>query len=141
METENPADQALIAQSTESLRSLLPEHIEWRWDEHHRAWLAEFSVDHEETVWTALCDCFQHQFDRKTIKKAPPTLKHRAGYYGKLEKNQKLLSVDSDGSNEVMLAWWPWGHGATVSVRAFRGNTSPYVPQTGLWDKVSQLFS
>jgi hypothetical protein len=40
-----------------------------------------------------------------------------------------------------MASWWPWGHGATVSVRLFLTDSSPYIPKTGFMHHLKRFFS
>lgn len=138
--TESPATKTLIYDSSEELRELLSDRVQWQWDKHNHALLAEFSVDHENPVFLTLKQHFPHIWDKKSIKKSLPELRHRAGNFAELEKKQLLLSKDMDGKDEIMLAWWPWGHGATISVRIFRSNPEPFVPETGLFSWLKNIF-
>ncbi|MFT2090240.1 hypothetical protein [Paraglaciecola sp. 2405UD69-4] len=115
--------------------------VKWKYDNFHKVMLAEFSVDKEEQVLITLQQIFPDSWDAKSIKKAPPKVKHYAGPFAKLVKKQKLLSANPDNHPRVMAAWWPWGHGATVSVRLFLTNTEPYVEETSLFSKLRNLFA
>ena len=138
---DSPANQALINATSEALREALSDKLTWKWDDFHHALLSEFSVDHEHHVFHTLQQHFPHVWDKKSIKQAPRLLKHRAGYFGKLDKQQKLLTLDEQGESQVMLAWWPWGHGATISVRIFRTDDTPYQPESGILAKLKGLFN
>ena len=133
---DSPASKALILSESEPLREALSHQLEWNWDEYHQALLAEFSVDHEQAIFLTLLQHFPFQWDRKSIKKAPPLMRHRASRFAALNKSQRLLTQDDSGDQEVMIAWWPWGHGATISVRIFRADTSEMPEPSGL----SKLF-
>ncbi len=138
---DSPANKQLIMSTTDALRESLSDRIQWQWDKHHQALLAEFSVDHEQHVYLTLLQHFPVHFDKKTIKQASPELKHQAGKFAQLSKEQQLLVSESQGQSEVMVAWWPWGHGATVSVRIFRIDPQPYVPPTGLLQWCKSVFN
>ena len=135
----SPSKEFILAETTE-LRDALPKGIEWAWDSHHNALLAEFSVDHEQSFLLTLAQYYPHKWDKKSIKQAAPKLGHRAKKFADLRASQLLFSTDNSGEAEIMLAWWPWGHGATISARIFRGNQDEYVPKSGLFQKISASF-
>lgn len=115
--------------------------VKWKYDEYHQVMLAEFSVDKQDQVLFTLQQHLPVCWDVKTIKKAPDQVKHYAGKFSKLVKQQKLFSSNIERQPKVMAAWWPWGHGATVSVRLFLTDTTPIVPKTGFIHKLTRLFS
>ena len=114
--------------------------VKWKYDDFHKVMLAEFSVDKQDQVLFTLQQTLPMSWDVKTIKKAPEEAKHYAGEFSKLIKQQKLFSTNIERHPKVMLVWWPWGHGATVSIRLFLTNTSPYIPKTGLMHKLTRIF-
>ena len=138
---DSPATKALIMSTSEGVRDALSDKLEWNWDDYHQALLAEFSVDHEQPIFLTLQQHFPYEWDKQSIKKAPPLLRHRASRFASLNKKQKLLTLDEEGKQEVMVAWWPWGHGATISARIFRADTSDLPPQTGLSSWFKRFFS
>jgi oxalate decarboxylase/phosphoglucose isomerase-like protein (cupin superfamily) len=115
--------------------------VKWKYDKFHNVMLAEFSVDKQDQVLLTLHQVLPISWDAKTIKKAPDEVKHYAGKFSKLVKQQKLFSTDIESHPKVMATWWPWGHGATVSVRLFLTDTSPYIAQTGFMHKLKRFFS
>jgi hypothetical protein len=115
--------------------------VKWKYDDFHKVMLAEFSVDKQDQVLFTLQQFFPMCWDVKTIKKAPHETKHYAGAFSKLVKKQKLFSINIEHNPKIMAVWWPWGHGATVSVRIFLTNTSPYVAKTGLFRKLTRIFA
>ncbi|WP_293747104.1 hypothetical protein [uncultured Paraglaciecola sp.] len=115
--------------------------VKWKYDDFHKVMLAEFSVDKQDQVLFTLQQVLPVSWDINTIKKAPGEVKHYAGSFSKLVKQQKLFSTSVERHPKVMAAWWPWGHGATVSVRLFLTDTSPYVAKTGFINKLTRLFA
>ena len=115
--------------------------IKWKYDDFHKVMLAEFSVDKQEQVLFTLHQVLPTSWDVKSIKKAPDEAKHFAGAFSKLVKQQKLFSTNIKHHPKVMVVWWPWGHGATVSVRLFLTNSSPYVPKFSLVHKLTRIFA
>lgn len=115
--------------------------VKWQYNDFHQVMLAEFSVDKQQQVMAVLEQILPHQWNAKSIKKAPAELKHLAGFFAKLVKNQCLFSSDYQSKPTVMVAWWPWGHGATVSVRLFLTNTSEFKPKASLIQRLGAIFS
>jgi hypothetical protein len=115
--------------------------VKWKYDDFHNVMLAEFSVDKQDQVLFTLQQVLPVNWNVKSIKKAPDEVKHYAGSFSKLVKQQKLFSTNIKCHPTVMVAWWPWGHGATVSVRLFLTNASPYVAKTGFMQKLTHLFA
>jgi oxalate decarboxylase/phosphoglucose isomerase-like protein (cupin superfamily) len=115
--------------------------VNWKYDDFHNVMLAEFSVDKQDQVLFTLQQILPVNWDVKTIKKAPEEVKHYAGAFSKLVKQQKLFSTNIEHHPKVMAAWWPWGHGATVSVRLFLTNTCPYIAKTGFMYKLTRIFA
>ncbi|WJG10226.1 hypothetical protein [Aliiglaciecola sp. LCG003] len=126
-----------IEQACEPLLNELDDLITWQWDEHLSCLLAEFSVDHAQFVYLHVQKHFPHVWDKKSIKSADPLLKHRAGFFNALKKNQQLLTQDTTGQHDIMASWWPWGHGATVSVRLFQVSNLPYQAPSGLFRRLT----
>ena len=96
--------------------------VKWKYDDFNRALLAEFSVDKADHV--------------NAIVKEPDLMKHLAGKYAVLSKKQRLYYPANDPHPAVMLAWWPWGHGATVSVRLFMVSQEPFVSSKPLLKRI-----
>jgi hypothetical protein len=115
--------------------------VKWKYDDFHKVMLAEFSVDKADQVLFSLKQMLPNCWDTKSIKKAPTEIKHYAGSFGKLVKEQKLLSASSNERPQTMVAWWPWGHGATISIRIFLTNTAPYVEKRSVFQKLTGLFA
>jgi oxalate decarboxylase/phosphoglucose isomerase-like protein (cupin superfamily) len=115
--------------------------VKWKYDDFHNVMLAEFSVDKHDQVLFTLQQILPISWDAKTIKKAPGEVKHYAGAFSKLVKQQKLFSTNIERGPKVMVVWWPWGHGATISVRLFLTDTSPYLAKTGLVYKLARIFA
>ena len=132
--------QKTITDSCSSFIEELGDKIEWQWDNHFDSYLAEFSVDHQEYAFKIAEKHFPYVWNKKSIRKANPILRHRAGFFNLIEKNQRLLSKDTNGEHDVMLVWWPWGHGATISMRLFCTNTLNYSEPKGWFAKIKAFF-
>jgi hypothetical protein len=119
----------------------LSSSVKWKYDDFHKVMLAEFSVDKQDQVLFSLQQVLPTSWDVRTVKKAPEETKHLAGAFSKLVKQQKLFSTNIKHHPKVMVVWWPWGHGATISVRLFLTNPSPYVAKTGILHKLTRIFT
>ncbi len=136
--TENQSNQNLMLQQIPGFIESLEDRVTWQWDTQFGCLLAEFSVDHEDFIYLKARQSFPFVWDRKSFKNADQFLQHRAGIFSMLEKKQQLLTQDKEGKEELMLSWWPWGHGATISMRIFRANTNPFVPSLSWFDKLKK---
>ena len=67
----------------------LGDELTWRWEARLSALLTEFSWEKKDRILTILRQLFPQEWHRKNIKKAPT----------------------------IAVIWWPWGHGATYSMR------------------------
>lgn len=137
---QSQINQQSLEQASSFFIEALGSKIQWQWDEQFQCLLAEFSVDHKEHVLLTAQKYFPFDWNRKSLKKADPYLIHRAGFFSALEKKQRLLTSDENGNRDIMLSWWPWGHGATVSARLFKASELPYIPPSGLLYKLKSLF-
>lgn len=127
--------EQLIYKHSLPLQQRLASHVnEWQWDERHQAIQTAFSVDHAEVVGRILSDYFSHHWQGKAFRQAPTELRHKAGVFARLEKRQCIYTHAADP--QLFAVWWPWGHGATVSVRLFLPDLSPYQPPTGMLAKL-----
>lgn len=139
--TENQSNKNLMLQQIPAFVESLEDRISWQWDTQFGCLLAEFSVDHEEFIYLKAKQHFPHVWDKKSFKLASEFLQHRSGVFSVLEKQQQLMTKDKDGKEEIMLSWWPWGHGATISMRVFKANSNPYVAKHGWFAKLKKQFT
>ena len=114
--------------------------LKWQWEERNQTLLAEFSVDKKNQVWLVLQQHYTSCWDAKAFKKAPNEIKHQAGNFARLSKDQHLFSTNVSPYDRTMVVWWPWGHGATISIRIFFINDTPIKPAKGLKALLERLF-
>lgn len=114
--------------------------LKWQWEERNKSLLAEFSVDKKDQVWLILQQHYCQCWDAKSFKKAAAEIKHMAGNFNSLNNEQHLFTTPTPPYNRTMVAWWPWGHGATVSIRLFFIDDSPFKPAKGLKALFQRLF-
>ena len=107
------------------ITTALGDQITWRWDEQQSALLTEFSWEKKEKMLSVLRQLFSEEWHRKSIKKAPKTLKAELGDLAKLTKEQLIFSRPAtDKTPALALIWWPWGHGGTYSMRLLALHTN-----------------
>lgn len=124
---------------SQPLRARLAERIVlWEWDAHTQALQGAFSVDHKDAVWAILEEEFPHIWSSKNLRSCPPETRQQARHFARLQKQQKLLCGYKEPA--LMAAWWPWGHGATVSLRLFLADTRPYQPAKGVRARLASFF-
>ena len=96
----------------------LGDELTWRWDDKLSMLLTEFSWEKTERILIVLRQLFSEEWSHKNIKKSPKAIKAELGELTKLTKEQLIFTrpatVDTPA---IALFWWPWGHGATYSIR------------------------
>ncbi|WP_158771157.1 hypothetical protein [Paraglaciecola sp. L1A13] len=128
--------ETIIRQRGAIIVDALNDVVKWKYDDFNRALLAEFSADKAQQVNAIVRQHFTVEWDVTNVKQAPNLMKHLAGKYARLSKKQKLYYPQQDERPDVMLAWWPWGHGATVSIRLFIVNQEPFVSKKPLLKRI-----
>ncbi|MFQ3235774.1 MAG: hypothetical protein ACI9C4_001336 [Paraglaciecola sp.] len=130
-----------IRASASAIIAALKDRVTWKYDGFNNALLAEFSADKELYILPIIHQHLPGQWDAKKVKQAPPLMIHLAGKFAKINKKQKLFYPHSTEPPQVMLAWWPWGHGATISIRLFVVNQEPFVPKISLLKRWCSFFT
>jgi hypothetical protein len=110
--------QEKIKEFTHPIIPLLGDQLTWRWEDRFSAMLSEFSRDKKDKTLVAVRQQFEHEWSKKTVKKAPQEIKEHLGPLIKLNKDQLVLARPATDSTPAIIAlWWPWGHGGTYSLR------------------------
>ncbi len=101
-----------------SVTTPLGDELKWRWEDKMSALLAEFSWEKKERILKQLRQLFSDEWNKKSIKKAPKALKEELGQLAQLNKEQLVFTRPAtENSPALAMIWWPWGHGATYSMR------------------------
>lgn len=96
----------------------LGDELTWRWEDKQSALLTEFSWEKKDRFLAVLRELFTEEWNNKTIKKAPKTVKDELGELASLSKAQLIFTRPAcEEMPALALMWWPWGHGATYSMR------------------------
>jgi len=132
---------------TNPIIHLLGEQLTWRWEDRFSVMLSEFSRDKKDKTLDALRQQFEHEWNKKSVKRAPQEIKDHLGPLIKLNKDQLILARPATDSTPAVIAlWWPWGHGGTYSLRLALLD-SPYKYQddstsgAGLITRLKSLFA
>ena len=134
------ANEKSTSELSQNLREKLSPLIsEWQWEERFCALQGAFSSDKSEAVQAILNEYFAQTWTHKSLKKASEDTKKQAGAFASLSKTQCLYS-ESEATN-LLAAWWPWGHGATVSVRLFEAYSTQWQEKRGLLTKLTSWFA
>ena len=89
----------------------------WKWDHRFEAFLAEFSADNGDEFRAILERDFSKVWDSSNIREAPDIVQMCDNNFGGLRSGQLLFTTDPSQDVFVCGAWWPWGDGATISLR------------------------
>ncbi len=96
----------------------LGDELNWRWEEQMSALLTEFSWEKKDRILVTLRELLSEEWNNKNIKKAPKSLKDELGELINLNKKQLIFTRPAtDETPALAVIWWPWGHGATYSMR------------------------
>lgn len=133
--------QSEIEQACEKLLAELHGMVTWKWDDHFQALLAEVPTAEQEKILAVLEQHHEHQWDVKSIGKAPAAIKAKAGFFGDLRSNQLLFTSSPEGQAFVLAAWWPWGDGKIISVRLSATAPGPeHTPPQGMFRRIGNFF-
>lgn len=101
-----------------SITTPLGDELTWRWEEKKSALLTEFSWEKKERILTILRGLFSEEWHKKNIKQSPASLKLELSEFTNLSKEQLIFTKPATAQlPAIAVIWWPWGHGATYSMR------------------------
>jgi len=141
-----PYSQEKTEEFTRQITPLLGDQLNWRWEDRFSVMLSEFSRDKKDKTLAALRQEFEHEWNKKSIKKAPQEIKDHLGELTKLTKDQLILARPATDSTPAVIAlWWPWGHRGTYSLRLALLDT-PYeynessANDSGFLERLKRIF-
>lgn len=101
-----------------TITASLSDELTWRWEEKQSVLLSEFSWEKKERILTMVRSLFSEEWHKQNIKNAPKTLKDELGELANISKEQLIFTRPaSEETPALAIIWWPWGHGATYSMR------------------------
>lgn len=111
-----------------NLAAALPATLTYEWDDRFDGILAAFEVGSKEVIFETLSSQFGQSWDHASIGSAPSSIKSAAKEFGGLAPEQLMFACGLTQEIILLGLWWPWGNGATISIRLI-----PY--STGAADK------
>lgn len=139
--------QRHVEDTTQAIAQAFDGYLTWRWEDNHKSMLSEFARNKKDKTLAILRQQFDHEWTKKSIKSAPKILKEQLGQLTELSKDQILFTRPGSGESPTIIAiWWPWGHGATVSLRLTLVKDSYKLPEPinnkdNFFTVVKKLFS
>ena len=91
--------------------------FKWESDDRFGAALTTFKGAQEADVRAVLGQHLPAHHDVTTIADAPELAAQIARAFGGLRAGQELFFSDDSEAPMLVGAWWPWGNGATISLR------------------------
>lgn len=101
----------------EALAAALPDSLKWEWDDRFGCVAAAFEVAEKETMHSAVKAQLSLQWNRDSIRSAPTNVKKAINDFGGVATGQLLFARGLTEEIILLGLWWPWGHGATISIR------------------------
>lgn len=113
-----PYTEQEVKEASIDLVASLNELLIWRWEEEKNVLLAEFASGKADKVIAILQQHCAHEWNIKSIKNAPKSIKIELADNAKLIKNQRIFTnPPKNDQKSVVAILWPWGHGSTYSLR------------------------
>lgn len=109
----------------------------WSWDDRFTMILSSFPKEQEMQARASAAHALSYAWDSKSIATAPAGLRAICERTGGLRAGQMMMAGKAGG---VVLygLWWPWGGGATITLRLGIGDCGPFEPP---FPQVRTLFN
>ncbi|WP_026376512.1 hypothetical protein [Aestuariibacter salexigens] len=134
------ANQNLLLEASSPFLEDTSELFKWQWDERYPAILCQYSSDKHPQILVKLESLLPYYWDSKTIFQAPETIVSTTGKFAVLEKGQRLYAKSDSEERQLIALVWPWGHGATVSIRLLFSNPEYGKVKRSLFDRLFASF-
>ena len=95
----------------------LPGALEWEWEERFGVALTVFEKDDMAAVLAAVSGHFDSQWDSGTVGEAGDQISTLVDQMFGMQPGQLLFCSDDVSGLILFAAWWPWGNGASISLR------------------------
>ena len=99
------------------LHEAIPPSFARQWDDRFGVALISFDSAVREKILAALKADFPHQWDKSSIGKARKEVNKTVKSVFNINTGQFVFSTDENQIFVLLAAWWPWGNGATISLR------------------------
>jgi hypothetical protein len=105
-----------LLDSLERLRSQWPGGG-WAWDARFKCVASSFDKEIAERARAAMAGVLDSEWTATSISGSPPDVRALAGRYGGIRTGQMMFTGAAADGMYLFGLWWPWGDGATISLR------------------------
>lgn len=109
----------------------------WGWDPRFKCVSSSFGNEIAQRAREALAGVLGTEWSAANISGAPDPVRALSGRYGGVRSGQFLFVGEVVAGMNLFGLWWPWGDGATVSLRVGVANCDR---PTELYPQVRALF-
>jgi hypothetical protein len=111
----------------------------WSWDPRFKCVTSSFGKDIVEKAREAMVGVLDGEWSATSINQSPDEIRTLAARFGGIREGQLLFTGEAaDGRMHLFALWWPWGDGATVSLRVGVANCAR---PTELYPQIRALFN
>jgi len=89
----------------------------WQWDPYFQSALTVIKAENQAAASQLLEGCCGKSIDDQSLAGGPDHLRAILDKSGVLRSGQKVFYSDPDQPAFVLVSWWPWGNGSSISVR------------------------
>lgn len=109
----------------------------WSWDGRFKCVTSSFEKALGPGVRAAMAEALPAEWSSSSLGSAPDDLRALADRYGGLRSGQLFFNGEAVAGLRLFALWWPWGDGATISVRIGIANSDR---PAELYPQVRALF-
>ncbi len=110
----------------------------WSWDPRFKCVSSSFGKELTDQAREAMVGVLDGEWSSDSINQAPDEIRTLAARFGGIRPGQLLFTGAAGGERMHLFAlWWPWGDGATVSLRVGVANCDR---PTELYPQIRALF-
>ena len=89
----------------------------WSWDPRFKCVTSSFGKEIAPRARDAMAGTLASEWTATNLQDAPEGVKALAAKFGGVREGQFLFTGTAAGAMHLFGLWWPWGDGATVSLR------------------------
>jgi hypothetical protein len=110
----------------------------WSWDPRFKCVTSSFGKEIADPARAAMAGVLDGEWSPDSINQAPDEIRTLAARFGGVRPGQLLFTGEVVGGRMHLFAlWWPWGDGATISLRVGVANCDR---PTELYPQVRAVF-
>ena len=110
----------------------------WSWDPRFKCVTSSFDKEIADRARAAMAGVLDGEWSPDSINQAPDEIRTLAARFGGVRTGQLLFTGELVGGRMHLFAlWWPWGDGATISLRVGVANCDR---PTELYPQVRAVF-